>query len=168
MKQKISLLDISIIGVAAALMIGIQVALSVIPNIELVSLLVILFTLHFQRKALYIIYVFAIVECLIYPFGLWCIAYLYIWTILFFITCIFKETESSIVWAVIGGIYGLIFGTLSSIPYFFTSGFAGGLAYIVAGLSFDIIHCIGNFTVILILFNPLNKLLEKLPFTTSR
>jgi len=78
--------------------------------------------------------------------------------------CVFSESRSPLLWAVIGAIYGLVFGTLSSIPYFFTLGFSGGLAYIAAGLSFDLIHCFGNFFVILILFKPLNNMLGRLPY----
>ena len=168
MKSSLTLLNIVVIGLAAALTIGVQVALSVIPNIELVTLFFILFTLNFRSKALYIIYIFAAVECLIYPPGLWCIAYLYIWTILYLMVRILRESSSALFWAVIGAIYGLLFGTLSSIPYFFTSGVSGGLAYIVAGFGYDLLHCIGNFIVILVLFKPLNTILGRLPFFTEK
>ena len=164
MKKRIPLIDISIIGIAAALLIGVQVALSVIPNVELVTLLIILYTIHLRSKAIYIIYIFVLVECLIYPFGLWCIVYLYIWIILYFVAYIFKGSTSSIFFSIIGAIYGLFFGTLSSIPYFFTGGLAGGVAYIIAGLQFDILHCVGNFIVILTLFKPLNNSIVKLPY----
>ena len=168
MRAKISIFDIAIIGISAALLIGVQVALAVIPNIELVSLLIILYTLHFKSKTIYIIYIFAIVECLIYPFGIWCIVYLYIWTILFFIAYLFRESRSAIFWAVIGAIYGLLFGTLSSIPTFITLGISGGLSYIAAGLFYDLTHCVGNFVVILVLFKPLDLLLSKLPFIAEQ
>lgn len=167
MKSKVSLINITIVGIATALIIGAQVSLSFIPNVELVTLLIILFTLHFHKRTIYIIYIFAIVECLIYPFGLWCIVYFYIWTILYFLVCIFKESTSALFWAVLGAIYGLLFGTLSSIPSFFTLGFVGGISSIIAGLSFDFIHCFGNFIVILCLFKPLNNLLGKIHFFTT-
>ncbi|MCL1829892.1 MAG: hypothetical protein FWG21_00510 [Oscillospiraceae bacterium] len=164
MKSKISLIDISLIGIAAALMIGVQLSLAFLPNIELITLLIILFTLHFKSRTIYMIYVFSIVECLIYPFGLWCFTYLYIWTILYIVVWVLKDSRSALFWAVIGAVFGLLYGSLSSIPYFITMGLAGGIAYIVSGLSFDLLHCFGNFMVIILLFKPLNTLLGKLPY----
>ena len=55
----------------AALLLVLQVSLSWLPNIELVSLLMILYTLVFRRHVWVILYVFVILEGLIYGFGLW-------------------------------------------------------------------------------------------------
>ena len=74
--------DAAVVGVAAALMFGSQVALSFLPNVELVSLLVILFAQHLGRRALFAIYVFVLLEGLLYGFGSWWLVYLYIWTVL--------------------------------------------------------------------------------------
>ncbi|MDQ9757401.1 hypothetical protein RFZ45_00270, partial [Acinetobacter baumannii] len=60
-----------------------QIALAVLPNIEIVSLLVIVYTLVFERKTIPIIYAFALLEGLVYGFGIWWIMYLYVWTILY-------------------------------------------------------------------------------------
>ena len=49
-----------------------------LPNIEPVSLLVILFAITFGCKALYPIYTYVLLEFLIYGFNLWSINYLYI------------------------------------------------------------------------------------------
>ena len=150
------------LGLAAAILIAVQVAMSPLPNIELVTLLVILYTLHFGCNALYIIYVFAAVEGLIWGFHIWWIIYLYIWTILFFAARLFKGSRSPLFWAVVGAIFGLLFGTLCSIPYFVLGGVAGGLAYIIAGIRFDLTHCAGNFTLILVLFKPLDLVFSKI------
>ena len=162
MKDRISLVNIVLIGVAAALLFSVQVAISFLPNIELVTLLIILYTLHFKSKALYIIYIFVILECIIYPFGLWCIVYFYIWAILYIAAYLCRRFTSPLFWAVFGAFYGLIFGTLSSFPYFFVNGIGGGLTYIVAGIKFDLLHCFGNFILILTLFKPLNNIIMKL------
>ena len=36
------------------------------------------------------------------------------------------------------------------------------LSYWISGLPFDLIHCVGNFVLTLILFKPLYKAMEKL------
>lgn len=147
--------DLALIGIMSALMIVLQVALSFLPNIELVSLLLILYTLFFGWKTLFIIYIFVFVEGLIFGFGLWWISYLYVWTILFFITIFLKENRSPYFWALISGSFGLFFGALTSITYLFVGGFSMALASWVSGIPFDIVHCIGNFIIALLFFKPL-------------
>lgn len=163
-----SLKYIPIIGMLSAILLVVQIALGFLPNIELVSLLIIIYTLVFKKKVIYIISIFVLLEGLIYGFGLWWINYLYIWFILAFITHIFKKESSPLVWALISGFYGLLFGTLCSIPYFFIglssgtiqNGFNTALAYIISGIPFDLVHGISNFFIALTLFKPLYKLIN--------
>ena len=154
--------DIALIGMMSALLLILQIALSFLPNIELVSLFIILYTLIFGRKTLFIIYVFVILEGLVYGIGLWWFNYLYLWLVLYFIVRIFHKINSTFLWALISGVYGLGFGALCSIPYFITGGFPSGLAYWVAGIPYDIMHGLGNFAVALILFKPLYYILNKI------
>lgn len=160
--------DIVIIGMLSSLLIATQVILSFLPNIELVSLLVILFTLLYKRKALFIILVFVLIEGFIYGFGLWWMNYLYVWFVLYFITRIFKKGQSPFHWAVISGAFGLTFGALCSILYLFIgwfegsfiTGFQSAMAYWIAGIPFDITHGISNFFIALFLFKPLHYILN--------
>ena len=69
-------------GVLAALLFAGQVALAAIPNVEIVSLLVILYTLALGRKVFLVIYTFVLLEGVFYGFGLWWINYLYVWAAL--------------------------------------------------------------------------------------
>jgi energy-coupling factor transport system substrate-specific component len=154
--------DIALIGMMSAIMITAQVALSFLPNIELVSMLIILYTLIFGWRALYIIYVFVAVEGLIYGFGLWFINYLYVWTVLFVLVLLLRKLNSAFLWAVISGLYGLCYGALCSIPYFITGGPASGFAYWVQGVPFDLLHGAGNLIVMLILYHPLYSLLTQI------
>ena len=66
---------------AAILLIG-QVGMAFLPNIEPVSTLIILYTLTHKKYTFYIIYVFVLLEGILYGFGIWWISYLYIWSIL--------------------------------------------------------------------------------------
>ena len=154
--------DIALIGMMSAIMITAQVALSFLPNLELVSLLIILYTLIFGWKALYIIYVFVTVEGLIYGFGLWFINYLYVWTVLFIIVMLLRKLHSGFLWAVISGLFGLSFGALCSIPYFITGGIASGFAYWAQGIPFDLLHGGGNLVAALVLYQPLYYILSRL------
>ncbi len=159
--------DIAIIGTLSAIMVALQVALSFLPNIELVSLLIILFTLIFRWKALIITYVFVALEGLIYGIGLWWLNYLYVWAVLFLLVMLFRKISSPFLWAVISGAYGLSFGALCSIPYFITGGIPSGFAYWVQGIPFDLMHGAGNFVAALILFRPLYYVLNRIDKSLS-
>ena len=84
--NKLSVLDIAILGVMVATMTSFKYAMSLLPNIEPVSLLIILYTLFLGPKVIYAIIVFVLVEGLIYGFGSWWFSYLYIWPILAILT----------------------------------------------------------------------------------
>lgn len=159
--MKSSVKSIVLFALLSALLLITQIALAPLPNIELVSLLIILYTVVLQKKNLYIIYVFALLEGLIYGFGMWWFCYLYVWTILWGITMLFKKEQNALFFAFISGFFGILFGTLCSVPYFLTGGIQMGFSWIVSGLPFDIVHGIGNFVSALLLFRPLKNILLK-------
>ncbi len=158
-KQRFSAKEVAVIGACAALMVISQVALSGIPNVELVSLFLILFTRAFKRDAFIALYLYVIAEGLIYGIGMWWFSYLYCWLPLYF-TARFLKEDGALLWAIVSGLFGLLFGTICSIPSFIMFGFSGGVSWIVSGLSFDLTHAAGNFAVALMLYKPLSLLLE--------
>ena len=153
------LVELSLTG---ALMVGTQVAMAALPNINLVSVLIILTVIVYGVKAFYSVYVFVLLEGLIYGFGLWFINYLYIWSILTVIALIFRKNENRLIWAVIAGLFGLSFGILCAIPYIFIGGPAFAVSYWLSGIPFDITHCVSNFVLTLLLLAPLQKLFESI------
>lgn len=162
--------DIVIIGILSALLLSVQVGLAFLPNVELVSLLIIVYTIVLRKKAIYIISVFILLEGLLYGFGLWWLNYLYVWFVLYCITMIFRKKHSSFLWSMISGVFGLSFGALCAIPYFFIgssngslfNGFQSAFAYWISGIPFDLTHGIANFLIALMLFNPLYRILNRL------
>lgn len=162
MKTSLKTKDLAVMGVMAAIVFISQVALSFLPNIELVTLLFILYTLVIGRKVFGVVYAFVLLEGITYGFGLWWINYLYVWTVLCFITLVFRKQTSFVCWSIISGFFGLAFGALCSLPYFFISGPSGAFAYWIAGIPSDITHCIGNVFLCLILFKPLHYILMKI------
>lgn len=150
--------EIVLLSLLGALLFALQVAMAPLPNIEPVSLLVIIYTLAFGRKAFYPIYIFVLLEGLLYGFHIWWISYLYIWSILAVITILCRRFNSSLAWAMISGGFGLFFGALCALPYLFTGGIYAAFSYWAAGLGFDLIHCAGNFVLALLLYKPLRGL----------
>lgn len=159
--MKYKTFEIVLLGMLGAIAFVCQVSLIFLPNIEVVSILFIVYTRTFGKKALFPIYVFVLLEGIFWGFGSWWIMYLYIWTILWCISMIFRRNDSSIAWAVINGAYGLCFGALCSITQGILFGIGSGFAYFISGIPFDIVHCIGNFFTALFLYKPLTILLSK-------
>ncbi len=150
------------LALLAALMFATQVALAALPNIHLVAVIVILAAILFGWKALYSVYVFVLLEGLIYGFSMWFVNYLYVWTILTAIAVLFRNNRSRWFWAAVAGIFGLLFGALCAIPYFFVGGWAAAFAYWVAGIPFDLLHCVSNAVLTFFLLMPLYKLCCKI------
>ena len=76
---------------------------------------------------------------------------------LIFLSLPFRRQESPLLWAVISGLFGLFFGLLTTPVEWIIGGPAHALAYWIDGLKFDLLHCVGNFAIMLILFKPLRK-----------
>lgn len=145
-----------------ALMFGAKTAMAALPNIEPVSLLILIDTAVFGRKALYAIYVYVLLELLMWGVGLWNINYLYVWLVLFLLCRAFRRMESPWGWAILSGAFGLSFGLLCTPVYCISGGWAFGLSWWISGIPFDVAHCAGNFCLALVLYRPLSKLLRGL------
>ncbi len=76
---RITIRDIAVLGMMLAMLEAVKRALEFLPNIELVTLLFILFTLFYGAKTLLAAFAFTGVECLVFGAGLWNFMYLYIW-----------------------------------------------------------------------------------------
>lgn len=159
---KKSLRELVLLSLLAAMMLATQVALSALPNIHLVGVFVILAALLFGWKSLFSVYIFVLLEGLIYGFGMWFVNYLYVWTILACVAIIFRFQRSRIFWTAVAGIFGLLFGALCAIPYYFVGGWAAAFSYWVAGIPFDLIHCVSNAVLAFVLLQPLYRLCCKL------
>ena len=166
--KKISIFELTIISLFGALLLVVQVGLSYLPNIELVSLLIIVFTIMLNAKIVYVLFIFVLAEGLLYGFGLWWFCYLYVWGILALFVYIFRKRREPLFWAIVSGTFGLLFGVLCSFVYLFTAGLGGMLSWIAGGLIFDVIHGISNFVLTLVLFKPLFTVLNKLMSKVKR
>ena len=155
--------DVAVIGIAIALIEVCKAAMMGLPNIELTSFWIIMFTLFLGRKILLVIPAFILIEGCVFGFGIWWIMYLYAWPLLVLLTWIFRKQENVLFWAVLSGLYGLFFGAMCSIPYVVIGCFNGGIrsglyagfTWWIAGIPYDLLHCVGNFALMLILFHPI-------------
>lgn len=154
------------IALLSAILYVSKVALEFLPNVELVSLLTVLYTLVFGKEAFLIVTVFNLFELIQWGFGTWWVSYLYVWPLLVLITLLLKRVikEEFLIWSVVSGLFGLIFGSLFAIVYLPVNP-AYALAYWISGLPWDVWHGVCNFVLMLVIGKPLYLLLKKVRTT---
>ena len=150
------------IALLSAILYVSKVALEFLPNVELVSLLTVLYTLVFGKEAFLIVTVFNLFELIQWGFGTWWVSYLYVWPLLVLITLLLKRVikEEFLIWSVVSGLFGLIFGSLFAIVYLPVDS-AYALAYWISGLPWDVWHGVCNSVLMLVIGKPLYLLLKK-------
>ena len=150
--------------VLAALMGALLVAgkqmMSGLPNIEPVSLLIVLYTLELPRETPGAIAVYLMLQGVLYGFGLWWAMYLYVWFLLMAVAWLCRRMDRAWLWAIVSGLYGLCFGGLCALLYLFARDPAFALAWWVSGLPFDLLHAGGNFVLMLALYRPIRRALQ--------
>ncbi|MCQ2547711.1 MAG: hypothetical protein MJ145_01745 [Clostridia bacterium] len=160
--NKISVTEIAELALMCALMVIGKEALRMIPNVHPVALIIMLCVIRYGWKTIYPVIGFVILQIALYGFGIWTIMYFYVWPILVAVTMPFRHSNNRWVFAIIASLHGFTFGAFCSIPYIFTSGWTAAVAYWVAGLSFDAIHGVSNFIIVLLLLPPLRNKLNKI------
>ena len=161
-KIKLAAIDITTIALMVAVIEVCKVTLAQIPNVELTSFWIIMFTLYFGKRIFYVIPVFILIEGAIWGINLWWIMYLYAWPILAIVVLLLKRMKTAFDWAMVSGVFGLLFGLLCAIPYIFISGIQGAFAWWIAGIPWDLVHGIANFVIMLVLFEPIRRVMRKL------
>ena len=160
--SKLTLREVVLFGVLGALTFALKMCMAVLPNIEPVSLLLLVFGAVFGIKALYPTYIYVTLEILYWGLGTWSINYLYTWPILVVAAILMKNVDSPWVWAMASAVFGLMYGALCGIVDVFIGGVPYAISKWVSGIPFDIAHCVGNFVMALLLFAPLRKLMTRL------
>jgi energy-coupling factor transport system substrate-specific component len=161
-KNKLTVRELCLFSVLGSLTFAAKYAMSSLPNIEPVSLMVMLFAVTFGLKAVFPIYLYVAMEILFFGIGLWNVNYLYIWAVLGFAAYALRSMEHPLGWAVLSGGFGLLFGALCAPVDVAMGGLSYAGAKWISGIPFDLAHCAGNFVIALVLFVPMRKLLCKL------
>ena len=161
-RARLSAKHVVVLGLLGGILFAGKMVLAALPNVEPVSLLVMVYAVVYGRRALYPIYVYVALECLIWGLNIWSISYLYVWAILAGVAWLLRGMQSRLGWAILAGAFGLCFGALCALPYLAVGRWAFALAWWIAGLPYDIVHCAGNFALALVLFSPCRRLLTRL------
>ena len=166
-KKKITVRETIIFSMLGAIMFCSKLVMDTLPNIHLIGALTMVYTLVYRKKALYPIYIFAILTGLYGGFGLWWVPYLYIWTILWGVTMLLPKSINpkiaAVIYPVVCSLHGLAYGTLyaPAQALLFGLDFDGMITWIIAGIPFDLLHAGGNLVAGLLII-PLAKLIKRL------
>lgn len=163
MKNKVK--ETAIFGMLGAVMFASKMLMEILPNIHLLGTLIVAITVVYRKKALYPIYIYVFLNGIFAGFAMWWIPYLYVWTILWAATMLLPKNMPAkiapVVYAVVCALHGFAFGVLyaPAQAIMFGLNFNATIAWITAGLPFDVIHGISNLCCG-VLIVPIIKLLK--------
>lgn len=149
--MKLSIKETAVFGMLGALMYASKLFMDLFPNIHLLGVFIIAFTVVYRSKALYPIYVFVFITGLISGFATWWIPYLYIWTVLWGLAMLLPKNIPNkikpIVYMCVCALHGFLYGILyaPTQALLFGLDFEGMIAWIISGFPFDLIHGVSNF-----------------------
>lgn len=165
--MKLRIREIAVFSMLGALLYASKLVMEVLPNIHIVGMLIMVYTIVYRKKALYPLYIYVMLTGFFAGFATWWIPYLYIWTVLWVVTMLLPKKMSkhtaTIVYAVVCALHGLFFGVLyaPAQALLFGLDFEGMLSWIAAGFVFDAVHCAGNLCVGLLVW-PLSQTLLRI------
>ncbi len=157
--------DLALYGLLIAVMEIAKHSLDFLPNVELITLITILYSLHLGRRTVLLTTAFTLIEIFFWGVHTWVVMYLYVWPLLCFLTLrmrgLHRDRLANVWFAVLAGFFGLFFGALCSLVYLVIGGPQTALSWWIAGIPYDLVHAGSNFVICLILFKPLDALLER-------
>ncbi len=159
--------EMCIFAMLGTLMFCSKIIMEILPNIHLLGMLTMVYTVAYRKKALIPIYVYVFINGLFAGFTIWWIPYLYIWTVLWALTMLIPQSISRktacVIYPIICSLHGFAFGILyaPAQALLFDLDFEKTVAWIISGFPFDVVHGIGNFVAGLLIV-PLSEMLKKL------
>ena len=172
-KGKFTIYEMTVFAMLGAIMLASKAMLDALPNIHMLGMLTMAYTIVYRKKALVPIYVYVMLNGLVAGFSLWWYPYLYLWAVLWGVTMLLPQNipqkKAVFVYPVVCALHGLLFGTMyaPAQAIMFHLDFKGMIAWIIAGIPFDLVHCGGNFAMGFLVI-PTVKLLRKLNAMGSR
>ena len=128
-----------------------KMIMEVAPNVHLLGVFTIAFTVVYRKKALYPIYTYVLLNGIFCGFATWWIPYLYLWAVLWGATVLLPkripEKLRPLVYMLLCAAHGFLFGTLYAPAQALLYGlsFQKMIAWIISGLPWDFVHGVSNF-----------------------
>lgn len=122
-----------------------------VPNVHLLGVFIVAFTVVYRKKALYPIYIYVFLCGIFGGFAAWWVPYLYVWTVLWgavmFLPKNLPKKIRPFIYMAVSAAHGFLFGILyaPAQALLFGMSLKGIVGWIIAGLPWDCIHGISNF-----------------------
>lgn len=149
--MKLTTREIAVFAMLGAVMYVSKIVMEFAPNIHLLGVFTVSYTVVYRKKALYPIYTYVLLNGVLYGFAAWWIPYLYVWTVLWGAVMLLPQDMPKklrpFVYMVVCAAHGFLFGTLYAPAQALLYGlsFKGTIAWIIAGLPWDFMHGVSNF-----------------------
>lgn len=149
--MKLNIREVVVFGMLGSIMYASKFVMELLPNIHLLGVFTIAFTVVYRKKALYPIYIYVILNGIFCGFAAWWIPYLYLWTVLWgavmLLPAKMPRGAQPFIYMAVCAAHGFLFGTLyaPAQAILFGLSFKGTIAWIIAGLPWDFMHGISNF-----------------------
>ena len=149
--MKLTVRETVVFGMLGAVMYASKVIMEIAPNVHLLGVFTMAFTLVYRKKALYPIYAYVLTQGMLSGFAAWWIPYLYVWTVLWGVTMLLPKhmpkRVAPLVYMAVNACHGFLFGVLyaPAQAVMFGLNFKRTLAWIAAGFPFDVVHGVSNF-----------------------
>ena len=149
--MKLSIKELTVFSMLGAVMYASKMIMEMIPNVHLLGVFIVAFTVVYRKKALYPIYIFVLLTGLLNGFSTWWLPYTYIWTVLWGVVMLLpkkmpKKIQPFVYMLVCAGhgfLYGTLYAPFQAIVYGLN--FEKTIAWIIAGLPWDFTHGVSNF-----------------------
>lgn len=149
--MKLTTREITVFAMLGAIMYVSKIIMDLAPNIHLLGMFIVAYTIVYRAKALYPIYVFVFITGLFGGFATWWIPYLYIWTILWAAVMLLPKNIPPkirpLVYMIVSACHGFLYGIMYAPTQAIVFGYnlEKTVAWIMTGLPWDITHGISNF-----------------------
>lgn len=148
---KLTIREMAVFAMLGALMYASKMIMEVAPNVHLLGVFTIAFTVVYRKKALYPIYTYVLLNGIFCGFATWWIPYLYLWAVLWGATMLLpkriQEKLRPLVYMLLCAAHGFLFGTLYAPAQALLYGlsFQKMIVWIISGLPWDFVHGVSNF-----------------------
>ena len=114
--MKLTTKEMAVFSMLGAVMYASKMIMEIAPNIHLLGVFTIAFTVVYGKKALYPIYIYVLLNGAFCGFAAWWVPYLYLWTVLWGAVMMLPkkipDKVKPLVYMVLCAMHGFLFGTL--------------------------------------------------------
>ena len=164
----LKLREMAVFAMLGGMMTASKIAMEALPNIHLLGMLTMTYTLVYRRRALIPIYIYVVLNGAFGGFNLWWVPYLYIWALLWGAAMLVPRWLSPrwyvgcliALCAAHGYLFGVLYAPVQAVMFHLNGKML--LAWNLAGLPYDAIHGTSNLILGGVLIPPLYKVLRRL------